>query len=894
MPALLPRLLWSYWHAGEPPPLVCHSRESWAAQAPDWEVRLLNRSSVAAWLLEGVDFPASLWSQKPEHQALTLSPHCLNLAPPVPLLYTASSPPLHHLYNTSSPPLHHLYTASTPPLHDHYTASTPPLHHLYTASSPPLHHLYTTSTPPLHRLYTTSTPPLHRLFTTSTPPLHHLYTTSTPPLHHLYTTSSPPLHHLYTTSTPPLHHLFTTSTPPLHHLFTTSTPPLHRLFTISTPPLHHLFTTSSPPLHHLYTTSTPPLHHLYTTSTPPLHGFYTASTPPLHHLYTTSTPPLHHLYTTSTPLLTSTYPVSPLHHFDPTSTLTSPSTTNLASAATTNPIRLSMGPHRKPELSPQSDMIGIALQRRYGGLWVDASVILTQPLDWLLNEMQSHGGLVDFVRRARGPARSGSNYMNDAGVPELFFFASLPNSKFVSLWHAELWQLWARCPKLDAPGCVDRYDALQMNAWTRAGTRWRWGERVHPELRVHLHPGSVAQWVLQHHAAARLAFAPLRSTSPLLLITSAHARIPIASKHDMLSTINRLRLPLPAAADVVTAAGSWWEEILRLSLRPPPPRRRCEVISLPLLGLGNRLRSLASAYLFAERYGCSFHMRWRVTYDMPHAWADLFATPFAPPPDGFDEAAVGPPRAHENHWIEAYDPYRASTTVFRGGHSFKLPSMPSALYLWRKHLFFSRLRPAAAVAPHLLDTSGFLCYAKVDDIDLGANFFSRHSPLEVFVARVQKLPAHRRVYVASTSHEAKLAIRRAHAAARVTWAGEAGANASARGDDALWHRRDFIVDWFALATCSSILGSYGSSFSDEAVHYRGITKECLTARAVRADDDGYHALHTVADGQRFVSGWSSALADIYAEDDQPEVMSKYLMRDPLKKLFDGRRRGTAP
>ena len=240
--------------------------------------------------------------------------------------------------------------------------------------------------------------------------------------------------------------------------------------------------------------------------------------------------------------------------------------------------------------------------------------------------------------------------------------------------------------------------------------------------------------------------------------------------------------------------------------------------------------------------------------------------------------------------------------VFYGGHSFKLRAMPSALYLWRKHEFVARLQPAASVAPHIINTRGFLCvhyrehHARTDDRDLGANFFSRHSPLESFVARVARLPPNRPVYVASTSLEAKLALRQAHRGGRVTWSGDdssIGAGEVRRSDSSfvsspdgeeMRHRRGFIVDWFALAQCDAILGSYGSSFSDEAVHYRGTTKECVAARHVQADDVGYHALHTVVDGRRYVNGWARALADLYDEADPADIMETYRMVDPLRGL----------
>ena len=50
---------------------------------------------------------------------------------------------------------------------------------------------------------------------------------------------------------------------------------------------------------------------------------------------------------------------------------------------------------RKPE--HQSDMIGLALLRRYGGVWLDASIALTQPLEWVPRLLAERGGKVDSL-----------------------------------------------------------------------------------------------------------------------------------------------------------------------------------------------------------------------------------------------------------------------------------------------------------------------------------------------------------------------------------------------------------------------------------------------------------------------------------------------------------------
>lgn len=68
------------------------------------------------------------------------------------------------------------------------------------------------------------------------------------------------------------------------------------------------------------------------------------------------------------------------------------------------------------------------------------------------------------------------------------------------------------------------------------------------------------------------------------------------------------------------------------------------------------------------------------------------------------------------------------------------------------------------------------------------------------------------------------------------------------------------------------------------MHYRGITKECLSSRGVSSNDEGYHALHTIVHGQRFIHGWSSVHADLYDVTDPMDLMETYRMNDPLMNL----------
>ena len=63
--------------------------------------------------------------------------------------------------------------------------------------------------------------------------------------------------------------------------------------------------------------------------------------------------------------------------------------------------------------------------------------------------------------------------------------------------------------------------------------------------------------------------------------------------------------------------------------------------------------------------------------------------------------------------------------------------------------------------------------------------------------------------------------------------------------------RELIFDWFTLASCDLILGSHGSSFSDEAAHVFGSVKECIGFV-----ESEYHTYSEIGSNMtRFVKGY---------------------------------------
>ncbi|WP_156167901.1 glycosyltransferase family 32 protein [Lampropedia cohaerens] len=135
-------------------------------------------------------------------------------------------------------------------------------------------------------------------------------------------------------------------------------------------------------------------------------------------------------------------------------------------------------------IAKQTDWIRLALLQRYGGVWIDASIILTRPLDWV--EQLRAPQQADFV----GFYLDGYTIKPDYPVIESWFLAAVPGSAFVTQWLA----LFQRAA---IDGNTEDYLSRLRNEGRYADLIQRIGEPSYHTIHV------VAQDVLQRHPADR-------------------------------------------------------------------------------------------------------------------------------------------------------------------------------------------------------------------------------------------------------------------------------------------------------------------------------------------------------------------------------------------------------
>lgn len=86
-------------------------------------------------------------------------------------------------------------------------------------------------------------------------------------------------------------------------------------------------------------------------------------------------------------------------------------------------------PNEYKDLTPQrqSDWLRVERLKTHGGVWLDASIILTESLDWV----QGSGEAVMFYQEAMMKNK------NSAPMYESWFMASIPNGKFITALYNE-------------------------------------------------------------------------------------------------------------------------------------------------------------------------------------------------------------------------------------------------------------------------------------------------------------------------------------------------------------------------------------------------------------------------------------------------------------------------
>ena len=208
----------------------------------------------------------------------------------------------------------------------------------------------------------------------------------------------------------------------------------------------------------------------------------------------------------------------------------------------------------------QSDLFGIALLRRYGGLYLDATIVLTQSLGWLEQLFAS--------------LRTGHfGYKTHENKPEIFAVASVAHGHCITAWWRTMYFAWMK-------------EAAGSALTTDSGVDLNGG---YPDIDTHLQ-ASVHGFELMKSDGEfhRCVSSSLRASAPYLLTVAAMVAAKITDKKELVPTLaTRLGQPLPAevivqplhkiqgaavlpADGLKVAPGSWWSQITQQPRYEPP------------------------------------------------------------------------------------------------------------------------------------------------------------------------------------------------------------------------------------------------------------------------------------------------------------------------------------
>jgi hypothetical protein len=104
----------------------------------------------------------------------------------------------------------------------------------------------------------------------------------------------------------------------------------------------------------------------------------------------------------------------------------------------------------------KSDFVRLALLHKHGGVYMDASVIATEPLDWIIQNGVGYSFFQAFFNQ------NNMNISCQAPVIETSFLSAPPRHPLVSAWLDELLKM-KRCDEADMVRFLDDTPVLQKN-----------------------------------------------------------------------------------------------------------------------------------------------------------------------------------------------------------------------------------------------------------------------------------------------------------------------------------------------------------------------------------------------------------------------------------------------
>lgn len=270
------------------------------------------------------------------------------------------------------------------------------------------------------------------------------------------------------------------------------------------------------------------------------------------------------------------------------------------------------------------------------------------------------------------------------------------------------------------------------------------------------------------------------------------------------------------------------------------------IIVIPTHGFGNRMRMLASTYIFSKYHNLTMFVNWNPATNCNIEFEDIF--------DNNDKLFRS---IHSNNFKKSNYLYygikhtneiidnlifvlKNKTIVYEylileGGHEFKQPDMTDSLFLFEKHKFYQSITFSPVInskvtnfcLKHNPENMIGVHYRHIindhDGLDVKNNEivnFTKNSPLDKFIEVISKIQEkYKNVIFVSNNPESYHIFKRSLPTINFFHT-----NATTYDRNTTDSMIDSIVDFLILSKTKVIIGSFYSSFSDEAAFFNFIPK----------------------------------------------------------------------
>jgi hypothetical protein len=267
------------------------------------------------------------------------------------------------------------------------------------------------------------------------------------------------------------------------------------------------------------------------------------------------------------------------------------------------------------------------------------------------------------------------------------------------------------------------------------------------------------------------------------------------------------------------------------------------IVLIPTQGFCNRLRALASAYILSKYLNSKFYLIWKPEECCNIKYDDIFNNKF----ETIDINELNKynyffnPNIHTNVILSDKNVYNNDYLVIQGGHEFKHENMSMFDFLEKKRNFYKSLKFTNSinniVNGYLINpgTIGihFRDYIKKYD-EADGRIFNEESPIELFIIKMKNIMnkhPHYSFFVSTNSNEILDKLNNLFPN-KIT----SMKNVSSERND-YTSMINAIANVVLLSKCQFIIGTYMSSFSDEACFFNMIPKLCIS---IKSNENNYH------------------------------------------------------